>query len=80
MDKHTAERLANSEQKLREFPEVVSWSIVTERSKDYLIKAVVRDMAHYAEFLLHRLNRIEGIVQVHTSFELRKVFERSALL
>lgn len=80
MDKHTAERFANFEQKLQEFPEVVSCSIVTGRSEDYLIKAVVRDMAHYEEFLLHRLNRIEGIVQVHTSFELRQVFERSASL
>ncbi len=79
MDKHTAERFENFEQKLREFPEVVSCSIVTGRSEDYLIRAVVRDMAHYEEFLLHRLNRIEGIVQVHTSFELRQVFERSAI-
>lgn len=80
MDRHTAERFANFEQKLREFPEVVSCSIVTGRSEDYLIKAVVRDMAHYEEFLLHRLNRIEGIVQVHTSFELREVFSRSVII
>lgn len=76
MDKHTAERFSNFEQKLREFPEVVSCSIVTGRSEDYLIKALVKDMAHYEEFLLHRLNRIEGISQVHTSFELREVFSR----
>lgn len=74
MDKHTAERFSNFEKTLREFPEVVSCSIVTGRSEDYLIKALVKDMAHYEEFLLHRLNRIEGIAQVHTSFELREVF------
>lgn len=78
MDRHTAERFANFEQQLLAFPEVVSCSIVTGRSEDYLIKAVVRDMAHYEEFLLHRLNRIEGIAQVHTSFELRQVFARNA--
>ena len=54
MDKHTAERFSNFEKKLREFPEVVSCSIVTGRSEDYLIKALVKDMAHYEEFLLHR--------------------------
>lgn len=79
MDKHTAERFSNFEQKLQEFPEVVSCSIVTGRSEDYLIKALVKDMAHYEEFLLHRLNRIEGISQVHTSFELREVFSRSII-
>ena len=66
MDKHTAERFSNFEKKLREFPEVVSCSIVTGRSEDYLIKALGKDIAHYEEFLLHRLNRIEGIAQVHT--------------
>ena len=79
MDKHTAEHFSNFEKKLREFPEVVSCSIVTGRSEDYLIKALVKDMAHYEEFLLHRLNRIEGIAQVHTSFELRQVFEKSII-
>ena len=79
MDKHTAERFSNFEKKLREFPEVVSCSIVTGRSEDYLIKALVKDMAHYEEFLLHRLNRIEGIAQVHTSFELRQVCEKSII-
>ncbi|ELA08447.1 AsnC family transcriptional regulator [Moraxella macacae 0408225] len=79
MDRHTAERFANFEEKIKNFPEVISCSIVTGRSEDYLIRAVVRDMAHYEEFLLHRLNRIEGIAQVHTSFELREVFSRTAL-
>ena len=79
MDKHTAERFSNFEKKLREFPEVVSCSIVTGRSEDYLIKALVKDMAHYEEFLLHRLNRIEGIAQVHTSFELRKKKKKSII-
>ena len=53
MDKHTAERFSNFEKKLREFPEVVSCSIVTGRSEDYLIKALVKDMAHYEEFLCY---------------------------
>ncbi len=73
MDRHTAERF----EKVQSFDEVISCSIVTGRTEDYLIKVRVRDMAHYEEFLLHRLNRIEGVAQVHTSFELREVFNRS---
>ena len=79
MDRHTAERFEQFEQKIQSFDEVISCSIVTGRSEDYLIKVRVRDMAHYEEFLLHRLNRIEGVAQVHTSFELREVFSRSAI-
>lgn len=79
MDRHTAERFEQFESKVQSFDEVVSCSIVTGRSEDYLIKVRVRDMAHYEEFLLHRLNRIEGVAQVHTSFELREVFSRSVV-
>ena len=77
MDRHTADRFEQFEDKVQSFDEVISCSIVTGRSEDYLIKVRVRDMAHYEEFLLHRLNRIEGVAQVHTSFELREVFSRS---
>ena len=77
MDRHTAERFEQFENKVQSFNEVVSCSIVTGRSEDYLLKVRVRDMAHYEEFLLHRLNRIEGVAQVHTSFELREIFSRS---
>lgn len=79
MDRHTAERFEQFETKIQSFDEVVSCSIVTGRTEDYLIKVRVRDMAHYEEFLLHRLNRIEGVAQVHTSFELREVFSRSVV-
>ncbi len=79
MDRHTAERFEQFERKVQSFDEVISCSIVTGRSEDYLIKVRVRDMAHYEEFLLHRLNRIEGVAQVHTSFELREVFSRNVV-
>ena len=79
MDRHTAYRFERFEEKIQSFEEVVSCSIVTGRTEDYLIKVRVRDMAHYEEFLLHRLNRIEGVAQVHTSFELREVFSRSVV-
>ena len=77
MARHTAERFEQFESKVQSFDEVVSCSIVTGRTEDYLIKVRVRDMAHYEEFLLHRLNRIEGVAQVHTSFELREIFSRN---
>ncbi|MDO4441599.1 MAG: Lrp/AsnC family transcriptional regulator [Moraxella sp.] len=79
MDKHTAERFGQFESKIREFDEVVSCSVVTGRTEDYLLKVMVRDMRHYEEFLLHRLSKIDGVSQLHTSFELREVFHRGAV-
>ncbi len=79
MDKHTAERFGEFESQVRTFDEVVSCSVVTGRSEDYLLKVLVKDMRHYEEFLLHRLSKIDGVSQLHTSFELREVFNRSAV-
>ncbi|MFA9485411.1 Lrp/AsnC family transcriptional regulator [Moraxella haemolytica] len=79
MDKHTAERFDEFENHIQAFDEVVSCSLVTGRTEDYLLKVMVKDMAHYEEFLLHRLSKIEGVSQLHTSFELREVFRRDVL-
>lgn len=77
MDKHTAERFSEFEKSVQSFEEVISCSVVTGRSEDYLLKVLVRDMRHYEEFLLTRLSKIEGVSHLHTSFELRQVFECS---
>ena len=75
----TAERFYEFESRIQSFDEVVSCSVVTGRSEDYLLKVLVKDMRHYEEFLLHRLSKIEGVSQLHTSFVLREVFHRSAI-
>ena len=79
MDRHTPERFANFEQRVRAFPEVVECSIVTGQAADFLLKAVLPDMAYYEEFLLGRLTRIEGVTGVHSSFVLRKIIDTTEL-
>jgi Lrp/AsnC family leucine-responsive transcriptional regulator len=79
MDRHTPERFETFEAEVETYPEVLSCSVVTGQSADYLLTAVVRDMAHYEQFLLGKLTRIPGVSGVHSSFELRKVVTRTAL-
>lgn len=79
MDRHTPDRFENFERVVSQFPEVVECSIVTGQTADYLLKAVLPDMAFYEEFLLGRLTRIEGVTGVHSSFVLRKVIARTEL-
>ena len=50
MDRHTPERFENFEKQIQRFPEIVECSIVTGQSADYLLKAVLPDMARYEEF------------------------------
>lgn len=79
MDRHTPDRFEAFEEAVRDYPEVTECSVVTGQDSDYLIQAVVPDMAYYERFLLGRLTRIPGVSGVHSSFVLRRVIQRTAL-
>jgi Lrp/AsnC family transcriptional regulator, leucine-responsive regulatory protein len=79
MDRHTPERFAAFEEKVRSYPEVQECYIITGQEADYQLKVVVPDMDHYQEFLLNRLTRIEGVTGVHSSFVLRRVMDSTEL-
>lgn len=79
MDRHTPDRFEEFETEVARYPEVMACSVVTGQASDYLLRAVVPDMAYYERFLLGRLTRIPGVTGVHSSFELRQVVLRTAL-
>ena len=79
MDRHTPERFSAFEEEIQNYPEVLECCVVTGQSADYLVKAVVKDMAHFEQFLLGRLTRIPGVTGVHSSFQLRSVVSKTAL-
>ena len=79
MDRHTPDRFAAFEAEVTSYPEVLECSVVTGQAADYLLKAVLPDMQHYEQFLLGRLTRIPGVIGVHSSFELRRVVQRTVL-
>ena len=79
MDRHTPDRFEAFEAEVAAYPEVMECSVVTGQSSDYLLKAVVADMEYYEKFLLGRLTRIPGVTGVHSSFELRRVVQRTVL-
>lgn len=79
MDRHTPDRFEAFEQEVRGYPEVMECAVVTGQAADYLVKAVVPDMEYYERFLLGRLTRIPGVTGVQSSFELRRVIQRTEL-
>lgn len=79
MEKHTAELFEKFECDAADLPEVMECYLVTGQDSDFLIKALVRDMRHYEEFLLRRLTKIEGVSGVHTSFVLRQPINKHQL-
>jgi Lrp/AsnC family leucine-responsive transcriptional regulator len=79
MDRHTPDRFEAFEAEVKSYPEVMECSVVTGQASDYLLTAVVPDMAYYEKFLLGRLTRIPGVAGVVSSFELRRVVQRTEL-
>jgi Lrp/AsnC family leucine-responsive transcriptional regulator len=77
MDKHTPERFENFDAAIRKIPEVLECLLITGQTADYQVKVVARDMESYQELLLNRINRIQGVTGVHSSFVLRRVVDRT---
>jgi len=79
MDRHTPDRFEKFELAVSNMPEVIECNLVTGQNADYLLKALVPDMAHYEAFLLGKLTKITGVTGVHSSFVLREVIEKSRI-
>lgn len=79
MDKHTADLFDKFEHSVAQLPEVMECYVVTGQDSDFLIKAIVKDMRHYEEFLLKRLTKLEGVSGVHSSFVLRQPINKHHL-
>lgn len=79
MDRHTPERFAAFEKKVRACPEVQACYLVAGQEADYLLQVVLPDMDHYQEFLLDKITRIEGVSGVRSSFVMRDVVATTVL-
>lgn len=79
MDKHTPERFEHFEREIGQISEVLECLLITGQDADYQLRVVVRDMDAFQELLLNRINRIQGVNGVHSSFVLRRVIDKTAL-
>ena len=79
MDAHTPERFEHFENAIREMPDVLECLLITGQDADYQIKVIVTDMDAFQELLLNRINRIQGVTGVHSSFVLRRVVNKTEI-
>ncbi|RLL49768.1 Lrp/AsnC family transcriptional regulator [Mariprofundus sp. EBB-1] len=79
MDQHTPERFANFESNIAKWPEILECLLITGQAADYQLKVVVKDMDAYQQLLLNKITSIEGVRDVHSSFVLRRVVDKTAL-
>jgi Lrp/AsnC family leucine-responsive transcriptional regulator len=79
LDHQSPDRLENFDRNISSWPEVVECSLITGSDTDYLLKVVMPDMDYYQRFLLDKLNQIEGVSSIRTSFVLRQVVQRTEM-
>lgn len=79
LDKHTPERTKQFESTVKKIPEVLECYLIAGQSADYLLKVIVTSMQHYQKVLLERLTQIDGVTNVHSSFVLQKIVDKTNL-
>ncbi len=79
MDRHTPDRFECFEEALESYPEVMSCSMITGQTADYMVEVLVPDMDGYQAFVLGKLTRIPGVTGVQSSFVLRKIIDRTEI-
>lgn len=78
LDRQDDRHLANFEEAVGDFPEVMECYLMTGDA-DYQLRVLVEDLKSYEDFLRHKLTKIEGVAHVSTSFALRPVIYKTAL-
>ncbi|MEX2365168.1 MAG: Lrp/AsnC ligand binding domain-containing protein, partial [Pseudohongiellaceae bacterium] len=73
------DRFEQFEKVITGYPEVMECILITGQSADYQLKVLVADMEVYQEFLLNKITRIPGVSDVHSSFVLRQVINKTEL-
>jgi Lrp/AsnC family leucine-responsive transcriptional regulator len=75
---HSAETSAQLEQALTAIPAVVSCYLVSG-TDDFLVEAVVPDLAGYEQFLIGQILTIPQVVEARSTFAIRTVLSRGPL-
>ncbi|MCR9191436.1 MAG: Lrp/AsnC family transcriptional regulator [Gammaproteobacteria bacterium] len=76
---HEPKVMRHFEETVASFPEIIQCYLITGQSADYLIKAVVANLDEYQSFLLKKLTVIDGVNQVHSSFVLQRIIDKTSL-
>lgn len=79
LDSHSSETMNRFKKAIEALPEVVQCYLITGQTADYLLKIIVPNMSYYQSFLLDKLTRIDGVTNIHSSFVLQSIVDKTAL-
>lgn len=79
LSSHNHKIMSNFEKIMESSPEVLQCYLIAGQSADYMLRVVVPSLNEYQIFLLNKLTQIEGVNNVHSSFVVKKIVEKTAL-
>ena len=79
LSSHHHKIMSNFEKIMESSPEVLQCYLLAGQSADYMLRVVVPSLNEYQIFLLNKLTQIEGVNNVHSSFVVKKIVEKTAL-
>lgn len=79
LNSHDAKLMSHFESVVKSFQEVVECYVIAGQSQDYILKVVVPGLDEYQAFMLKKLTQINGVRNIHSSFVLRSVVDKTEL-
>ena len=79
LDSHEAKKMKGFEKAVLAFPEVAQRYLIAGQEADYMLKLIVPGLNEYRSFLLDKLTCIGGVSNVHSSFVLRNIIDKTEL-
>lgn len=76
---HDPKKMSKFEEIIKSLPEVVQCYLIAGQAQDYILKVVVPNLNEYQSFLLTKLTQIDGVRNVHSSFVLRNIVDKTSL-
>lgn len=76
---HDPKIMAKFEEIMRATPEVIQCHLIAGQAQDYILKILMPNLEGYHAFLLNKLTQIDGVKNVHSSFALRSIVDKTTL-
>lgn len=76
---HDHKKMRAFEKTIKTLPEVVQCYLIAGQTADYQLKVIVPDLKGFQNFMLNKLTLIDGVVNIHSSFVLSSIVDRSSL-
>jgi Lrp/AsnC family leucine-responsive transcriptional regulator len=79
LSNHKKSTMSDFEVAIKNIKEITQCYLIAGQSADYLLKVVVKDIAHYQSLLLSKISTLNGVQTFHSSFVMQVLLDTTEL-